>query len=158
MEICHTYNLLELGAGPAPASPVRKRSSVLLIPRDILNFFWWGTILCPNPIPRRSHFELEFGLPFYHSHRRLLGLFLFIGTRCVAIFMGFKCRRQTWVVLSIAYGIFFVSDSQGCLNECDYLFSKNSAAVNMENNSSIPCFRFRVRKSKHCVCNFLSEF
>lgn len=117
-----THNLAELGAaGPDSASPVRKMHTLLFIPRDIPSFFWWGAILCSNPKSRGSHFEFEFVLPFYHSHKGLLGLFFLVGTRCVAIFMWFKCRRQTWVVLSTTSRIFFISDSQGHLNECDYL-------------------------------------
>lgn len=115
------HNLVELGAGPAPASPVRKMHTLLFIPRDSPNFFWWRAILCPNLRSRGSHFEFEFVLPFYHSHKGLLGLFFLIGTRCVGIFMGFKCRRQTWVVFSTASRISFISDSQGHLNDCDYL-------------------------------------
>lgn len=119
-----THNLVELGAGPASASPVREMHTLLFIPRDIPSFFWWGVILCPNPRSRVSHFEFEFVLPFYHSHKGLLGLFFLRGTRCVTIFMEFKCRRQTWVVVSTASRISFISDSQGHLNEGDYLLQK----------------------------------
>lgn len=116
-----THNLVELGAGPSSASPVRKMHTLLFIPRDIPSFFWWGAILCPNPRSMVSHFEFEVVLPFFHSHKGLLDLFFLIGTRCVPFFLGFKCRRQTWVVVSTASRISFISDSQGHLNECDYL-------------------------------------
>lgn len=116
-----THHLVELGAGHASASPVRKMHTLLFIPRDSPSFFWWGAILYPNPRSRVSHSEYEFVLPFYHSHKGLLSLFFLIGTRCVAILMGFKCRKQTWMVFSTASRISFISDSQGHLNECDYL-------------------------------------
>lgn len=47
-----THSLVELGAGPASASPVREMHTLLFIPKDIPSFFWWGVILCPNPRSR----------------------------------------------------------------------------------------------------------